>query len=58
MHRPSFLTADVNVANRLARIAGMEPEKIGGFEELLRLHRQSGFTVAIESRTIAIVPMR
>jgi hypothetical protein len=54
---PKFVTADVDIVNKLAEIAGLNPNKIGGFEELLRQYRSTGFKVTIEGRTITVIPV-
>jgi hypothetical protein len=51
-----FLTSDADMVTKLAKLSGMDPEKIGGFDELQRLYGHSGFTVTIEGRTITVIP--
>jgi hypothetical protein len=52
-----FLTSDADVVNKLARLAGIEPGKVGGFPGLLKRYGATGFAVTIEGRTIMVVPV-
>ncbi|HEX3478517.1 MAG TPA: DUF4157 domain-containing protein [Kofleriaceae bacterium] len=52
-----FLTSDTDVVNKLARLTGIEPDKVGGFPGLLKRYGATGFTVTIEGRTITVIPV-
>ncbi|HEY0480293.1 MAG TPA: hypothetical protein VGD37_22395 [Kofleriaceae bacterium] len=52
-----FLTSDTDIVNKLARIAGIEPNTIGGFRGLVKRYGNTGFRVTIEGRTIAVIPV-
>jgi hypothetical protein len=43
--------------NKLARLAGIESGKVGGFRGLLERFGSTGFGVTIEGRTITVVPV-
>jgi hypothetical protein len=51
-----FLTSDTDVVNKLSRLAGIEPGKVGGFPGLLKRYGATGFPVTIKGRTILVVP--
>lgn len=55
---PKFVTADANIVNKLARIAGMNVDKMGGFPVLMKRFGGVGFDVTIERRTIRVIPVR
>lgn len=52
-----FLTSDIDVVNKLARLTGIEPGKVGGFPGLLKRYGATGFGVTIEGRTITVIPV-
>jgi hypothetical protein len=54
---PKFLTGDKKVLNRLAEIAGIDINKLGGKKALLAKYGSSGFDVTVESRTITVIPV-
>jgi hypothetical protein len=54
---PKFLTGDKKVLNRLAEIAGIDINKLGGKQALLAKYGKLGFNVTVESRTITVIPV-
>lgn len=54
---PRFVTADGDVINKLARIAGIDPEKLGGARGLVKRYGSTGFDVTIAQRTIKVIPV-
>ena len=54
---PKFLTGDKKVLNRLAEIAGIDINKLGGKQALLAKYGKTGFNVTVESRTITVIPV-
>jgi hypothetical protein len=54
---PKFLTGDKKVLNRLAEIAGIDINKLGGKKALLAKYGSSGFDVTVEGRTITVIPV-
>lgn len=43
--------------NKLARIAGIDVNKLGGYKALVNRYGGTGFDVTIESRTITVIPV-
>jgi hypothetical protein len=54
---PRFLTSDQNAVKGLARMAKIDVNAIGGFDALLKEYGTSGFTVVIEGRILAVIPV-
>lgn len=52
-----FLTADKKVVNRLAAIAKIDVQKLGGYKALIKQYGSTGFNVTIEGRTITVIPV-
>jgi hypothetical protein len=52
-----FLTADTDVVRKLASIAGLDVQKIGGFPGIVKMYGTTGFNVTIDSRTITVIPV-
>jgi hypothetical protein len=52
-----FLTADKKVVNRLAAIAKIDVQKLGGYKALVKQYGSAGFNVTIEGRTITVIPV-
>lgn len=54
---PKFLTADKNIVKKLAGIAKIDVNAIGGYPGLLKTYGTSGFNVTIEGRTLTVIPV-
>jgi hypothetical protein len=54
---PRFLTSDTNVVNKLARMAGIEPNAVGGYRGLIERYGNTGFNVTVEGRTLDVIPV-
>ena len=52
-----FLTADKKVVNRLAAIAKIDVQKVGGYKAMVTQYGSTGFEVTIEGRTITVIPV-
>jgi hypothetical protein len=52
-----FLTADRNAVKKLAGIASIDVNKVGGYPGLLKMYGSTGFNVTIEGRTITVIPV-
>jgi hypothetical protein len=54
---PRLITSDAKIVNALARIAGIDANRVGGFNEIVRRYGSTGFNVTIEKRTLTIIPV-
>jgi hypothetical protein len=43
--------------NRLAAIAKIDVQKLGGYKALMKQYGSTGFNVTIEGRTITVIPV-
>lgn len=55
---PRLLTSDANVIKKLAKLAGIDPNMVGGYGGLVQRYGNTGFRVTINGRTIVVVPSR
>src|SRR5699024_4382754 len=54
---PRLLSSDTRVVNKLARMASIDVDGIGGFDGLVARYGTTGFTVALEGRTLTVIPV-
>ena len=54
---PKIAIGDTNVVKPLARLAGIDVVKAGGYEGLVKAYGTVGFEVTVEGRKIMVVPL-
>lgn len=53
---PRLLTSDSNIIKKLAKLAGIDPNKIGGYKALVQMYEGVGFRVSINGRSLIVIP--
>lgn len=54
---PTIALADQNAVKNLARLAGIDVVKAGGYKGLVTSYGSTGFQVTIEGRVVLIRPL-